>query len=239
MPRVAVITGAAGGIGSATVDLFHAEGWATVGIDRQEAPKTNADRFVVADVADEGSLKAAIEGLADLGQIDALVNNAAASVSRPLAETTTAEWDAVMAVNVRAAFLATRYARPLMVGRGASIVNVGSVHAHATTTGVAAYATSKGALLALTRAAALDFAADGVRVNAVIPGAVETPMLRRPGNDGKRIRSIAHRTPLGRIGEPPEIAQAILFLADRERSSFITGTGLVVDGGALARLGTE
>lgn len=237
--RVAVITGAAGGIGSATVDLFREEGWFVVGIDREGEAAANADRFVLADLADEASLRGAIDGLYDLGQVDALVNNAASSLSRPLVDTTTPEWDELMDVNVRAAFLAMRYAHPMLKGRGAAVVNVSSVHAFASTAGAAAYATSKGALLALTRASALDLAADGIRVNAVIPGAVDTPMLRHGADDEERVRSIAARTPLGRVADPREIGQAILFLADGDRSSFITGSALVVDGGALARLGTE
>jgi NAD(P)-dependent dehydrogenase (short-subunit alcohol dehydrogenase family) len=239
MARVAVTTGAAGGIGSAAVDLFRSEGWHVVGIDRTGEKATKADRFVTADVADEASLKAAFESLEDLGQIDTLVNNAAVSQWTPLIQMTSAEWDELMAINLRGAFLATRYAHALMKDHGGSIVNVSSVHAVATTVGVASYAASKGALVALTRASALELAADGIRVNAVLPGAVETSMLRGDGDDVERIRAIAARTPLGRVADPREIAQAILFLADGERSSFITGESLVIDGGALARLSTE
>jgi NAD(P)-dependent dehydrogenase (short-subunit alcohol dehydrogenase family) len=239
MARVAVITGAAGGIGRAAVDLFHSASWYVVGIDRVGEDATNADRFVEADVSDEASLKAAIESLRDLGHIDALVNNAAVSQSTPLVDTSSAEWDEIMATNVRAAFLAIRYAHALMRDRGGSIVNISSVHAVATAARVASYATSKGALVALTRASALELAPDAIRVNAILPGAVDTSMLRRDGEDEDRIRSIAARTPLGRVANPGEIAQAILFLADEERSSFITGEALVVDGGALAKLSTE
>jgi NAD(P)-dependent dehydrogenase (short-subunit alcohol dehydrogenase family) len=239
MPRVAVVTGAAGGIGRATVELFRDDGWLVVGIDRDEASASAADRFVAAELANEASLQAAIDALGDLGHIDALINNAAVSLSRRLVDMSSTEWDSVMAVNVRAAFLATRHAHPMMKGRGAAVVNVGSVHALATTAGVSAYAASKGALVALTRAAALELAADGIRVNAVLPGAVDTPMLRRADDTEERLRSIVDRTPLGRVGDPREIAQAILFLADGERSSFITGTAVVADGGALARLATE
>jgi NAD(P)-dependent dehydrogenase (short-subunit alcohol dehydrogenase family) len=111
---------------------------------------------------------------------------------------------------------------------------------------LAAYASSKGALVAFTRSAALEFASGGVRVNAVAPGAVDTPMLRQgllrqstPENLDEAMQELARRTPLRRIGSPDEIAQAILFLADNDRSSFITGQTLVIDGGALAHLSTE
>jgi NAD(P)-dependent dehydrogenase (short-subunit alcohol dehydrogenase family) len=239
MERVAVITGAAGGIGSAAVDLFRSQGWHVVGIDRIGEDVMKADRFVTADVADEASLKAAFASLQDLGHIDTLVNNAAVSQSTALIETTSAEWDEIMAINLRGAFLATRFAYPLMKDRGGSIVNVSSVHALATAVGVAGYAASKGALVALTRASALELAVDGIRVNAVLPGAVDTPMLLRDGDDVERIRSIRARTPLGRVADAREIAQAILFLSDGERSSFITGESLLVDGGAIAKLSTE
>ena len=130
-------------------------------------------------------------------------------------------------------------------------MNVASVHALATAGGVAAYAASKGALVALTRSAALELGGDGIRVNAVIPGAIDTKMLR--GDAGRRVGSasgeqageqagldaIAARTPLRRIGRPEEIAQAVLFLAEADRSSFITGHALVADGGVLARLASE
>jgi len=239
MARVAVITGAAGGIGRATVDLFRSEGWYAVGIDRIGEGVGSSDRFLQADVADEDSLKAVFESLEDLGQIDALVNNAAVSQSTRLIDMTSAEWDELMAVNLRGAFLATRYAHALMRERGGAIVNVSSVHAIATAVGVAAYATSKGALVALTRASALELAADGIRVNAVLPGAVDTPMLQGEGDHAERIRSLSARTPLGRVAEPREIAQAILFLSDPLRSSFITGEAIAVDGGALAKLSSE
>ena len=118
-----------------------------------------------------------------------------------------------------------------------------SVHAFATSAGSGAYAASKGAVLAFTRAAAIDLAPDNIRVNAVLPGAVDTAMLSEGLNrsdDPKAARSnLEQRTIMGRVGRPEEIAQAILFLADEDRSSFITGQNLIVDGGALARLSTE
>jgi NAD(P)-dependent dehydrogenase (short-subunit alcohol dehydrogenase family) len=130
----------------------------------------------------------------------------------------------------------------LIATRGA-VVNVASVHAFATSRNIAAYAASKGGLMAFTRAAALELAPHDVRVNAVLPGAVDTPALRdglgRSGAATAAEANLIGRTPLQRIGRPSDIAHAILFLADHQRSSFITGQGLVVDGGALTRLGTE
>jgi NAD(P)-dependent dehydrogenase (short-subunit alcohol dehydrogenase family) len=180
------------------------------------------------------------------GDISALVNNAAIQVCKPIVETSVEEWDAVMASNIRSVFLGVKAAYPFLSSGGA-IVNVSSVHAMATSPNIAAYAASKGALLAFTRALALEFADRGIRVNAVLPGAVHTQMLlaglARGHVDGSRaedmVSALGAKHVLGRVGSPHEIAEAILFLADSKRSSFVTGQALVVDGGALARLSTE
>jgi NAD(P)-dependent dehydrogenase (short-subunit alcohol dehydrogenase family) len=127
------------------------------------------------------------------------------------------------------------------------MVNVSSVHAIATSANIAAYAASKGGLLALTRAMAIEFAKDHIRVNAILPGAVDTPMLRAGMDRGHlggasvqdRLENLASKTVNGRVGLPSEIASAIYFLADETQSSFMTGQALVVDGGATARLSTE
>jgi NAD(P)-dependent dehydrogenase (short-subunit alcohol dehydrogenase family) len=141
-----------------------------------------------------------------------------------------------------------KLAHPLFkAAGGGAIVNVSSVHAIQTSVNIAAYAASKGGLLALTRAMAIEFAPDNIRVNAILPGAVDTPMLRAglnrdhvQGSDIQtRLDNLARKTVNGRIGTPDEIAQAIYFLADGERSSFMTGQAMIVDGGATARLSTE
>jgi glucose 1-dehydrogenase len=238
--RVAIVTGAAGGIGRATVDLFRSEGWFVIGFDRVKAP--GVDRYVKVDHSSVNELEAAFEELSDVPRIDAVINNAAIHIPNDLVATTADEWDITMATNVRAAYMVTRLAHPKMRKHGGAIVNISSVHAVATSGGVAAYATSKGALVTLTRAAALDLARDRIRVNAVLPGAVETPMLLAGISTRDRaaaIDALAGRTPMGRIGRPAEIAEVVLFLADGRRSSFITGQGITADGGALARLGSE
>jgi NAD(P)-dependent dehydrogenase (short-subunit alcohol dehydrogenase family) len=239
MSRVAVVTGAAGGIGVATVDAFLADGWDVIGIDRVDPPAGVATRFLTVDVADEAALRDAIAEVGRAGGIDALVNNAAVSIRRSIDDTESDTWDQVASTNLRAPYLAAKFARVLMEGRSAAVVNVSSVHALATTSSAAAYASAKAGLVGLTRALALELAGDMIRVNAVLPGAVDTPMLAADGAGADRIGRITERTPLGRIGMPNEIAQAILFLADERRSSFITGQTLVVDGGALALLSTE
>ena len=152
-----------------------------------------------------------------------------------------------MACNVRSIFLSVQKALPLLTRSGGAIVNVSSVHAVATSVGIAAYAASKGALLALTRAMALEFGESGIRANAVLPGAVDTPMLHAGLSRGhlsgdnvrQLVRGLGKKHVMGRVGQPKEIGQTILFLADNDRSSFMTGQALVVDGGATARLSTE
>jgi NAD(P)-dependent dehydrogenase (short-subunit alcohol dehydrogenase family) len=237
--RAAVVTGGAGGIGRATIEAFKAAGWFAISLDRIGGSPADLEASV--DLAIEASIMAAAEALPDDIVVDALVNSAAISASGGVIDATLADWDATMAVNVRAAHLLTQLLHERMRGRRASIVNVASVHALATTEGSAAYAASKAALVGYTRAAAIELAPDGIRVNAVLPGAVDTPMLLTDAGSQREglIESLAERTPLKRVGRPDEIAQAILFLADDDRSSFITGQTLVVDGGAMARLSTE
>ena len=249
MSKAVLITGVSGGIGSATAQTFAKAGWHVIGVDLHQVDSLpGVHHFIRADVSGiADSQRIFAEVADDEGRIDALINNAAIQICKPLVETTPDEWDAVMASNLRSAYLAVHNAYPLMREHGGAIVNVSSVHAIATSTNIAAYAASKGALLSLTRAIALELAPDKIRVNAVLPGAVDTPMLRAGLKRGhiqgsylqELIRAIGNRTALGRVGQPAEIAQAILFLADNERSSFITGQTLVVDGGAIARLSTE
>ncbi len=246
MTRTVAITGVAGGIGSATAVAFHGAGWAVAGIDLV-APDSAApiDAFTTIDLGgpDIGDdLDAFFSALAGL---DALVNVAAIQGTEPIDSTSTAAWDEVIDANARGTFLAMRAAHPHLEKSRGAVVNVASVHALATSAGAAPYAASKGAIVALTRAAAVEWAPD-VRVNAILPGAVDTTMLRHgirrwapPEGVDAALSELAARIPLGRIGRPEEIAEAILFLADGGRSSFITGQSLVADGGALARLSTE
>lgn len=245
MKRVALVTGAAGGIGFATVAAFVAAGWHVLAADRR-APAVGGEGVegIEADVSVESGVEELVSRLAPLARLDALVNNAAVQISRPVLELTPEEWDETLRVNLRAAFLTSRACFPALKTAGGSIVNVASVHAQATSKDMSAYAASKGGLVSLTRSLALEFASAGIRVNAVLPGAVETEMLRegfkRSGGDADRARAdLIARTPLARIGRPEDIAQAILFLATAELASFITGQCLTVDGGATARLSTE
>ena len=249
MRNKVVITGASHGIGLATAREFIRTGWYVIGIDKSSSTASSEyDRFIQADLSDIDSVKQIFELLSSKEKkINTLVNNAAIQLVKPLVETEPEEWDVLMAVNVRAAYLSTKYSQPLMRPKGGSIVNVASVHASATSKGLAAYATSKGALVAMTRAAALELAEFNIRVNAILPGAVNTEMLQaglirstdKKDTNLTPLQMLSQKHPLNRIGQPKEIASAIIFLADEKKSSFITGQTLVVDGGATARLSTE
>lgn len=240
--RTMLITGAAGGIGRATVKLFADKGWRVIGVDRspfgEGYPKDGL--FILADISDADQMEAIYEKVNEFTDtLDAVVNNAALQIVKPLLDTSVEEWDAVMASNLRTVFLGAKLAYPLLKNRGGgAIVNVSSVHAIATSPHVGSYAASKGGLLALTRSMAIEFADDNVRVNAILPGAVNTPMLYEH-LDKERLENLARKTVNGRIGEPIELAHAIYFLADEEQSSFMTGQSIVVDGGATAKLSTE
>ena len=249
--RVVLITGSAGGIGRAAVNLFAEKGWLVIGVDRNKFGDTFPKNglFIQKDVSFPSQIIEIYEQAAAFSPIlNAVVNNAAIQVSKPILETSVEEWDKTIATNLRPAFVGARYAHPLLIKAGqAAIVNVSSVHAVQTSTSIAAYAASKGGILALTRAMAIEFAKDNIRVNAILPGAVDTPMLRSGMERGhvsgpsltERLDNLARKTVNGRIGQPSEIAQAIYFLADNDQSSFMTGQAMIIDGGATARLSTE
>jgi glucose 1-dehydrogenase len=249
MSKVVLITGVSSGIGNATAKLFTQEGWHVIGVSRTKANHIDGvDHYIPADVSKIEDLdRVFTEIKAEEGQIDSLVNNAALQICKPVLETTVDEWDAVFNTNVRSVFYCSKLAHPLMAEKGGSIVNVSSVHAIATSANIAAYAASKGAIKVLTQNLAIEFARDNIRVNAVLPGAVDTPMLHGGLNRGHLDLSDTHiqmeklglRTVIGRVGRPEEVAHAVIFLADMGKSSFITGHSMVVDGGATIKLSTE
>jgi len=247
--RVAMITGAASGIGRATAALFAAEGARLVLTDIDGEKLTRETATLDAEIwsrpadvsraADVNALTAA--ALERFGRIDILCNIAGRSGFGDVLTTTEEMWDEVLQTNLKSVFLCSRAVLPGMIARGrGSIVNTGSVWALAAGGAAAAYCASKGAILSLTRSMAVDYARHGIRVNALCPGGVDTPMLERYADALPNLSPIAARNilksahPLGRLAEPIEIARAALFLACDD-SSFMTGSSLVVDGGFLAR----
>lgn len=249
MSKIVLITGVSSGIGNATAKLFTQEGWHVIGVSRTKADRIDGvDHYISADVSKIKDLDRVFDEVkSEEGRIDSLVNNAALQICKPVLETTVEEWDAVFNTNVRSVFYCSKLAHPLMAKNGGSIVNVSSVHAVASSSNIAAYAASKGAIKTLTQNLAIEFASQNIRVNSVLPGAVDTPMLHQGlmrdnfdnENLEKKLTAIASRTVSGHVGKPYEIAQAILFLSDRFRSSFITGQSIIIDGGATIKLSTE
>jgi NAD(P)-dependent dehydrogenase (short-subunit alcohol dehydrogenase family) len=247
--KVAIVTGGASGIGRATCRLFGCEGATVIVADVAEAGGravaeeiTHAggrSAFLRLDATSEPAWIATIEQvLREHGRLDVLVNNAGVGglPARVVAEhVALAEWNLIMAGNATSVMLGTKHAIPAMrrTGGGA-IVNVASIYALVGSRSGTSYHASKGAARALTRATAIQYASQGIRINAVFPGFVETGMTAemhaRPGVREER----AGLTPLGRIAEPEEIAPGILYLASDE-ASFVTGAELVIDGGMTAR----
>ncbi len=242
--KTAAITGAGRGIGRAIAERFHAEGAHVALLDAdhtaaQELAGALGDRAVAqsVDVADEASVATAVEAVrATLGGIDILVNNAAAPNRRaPVADMALSDWQRALDVNLTGAFLVSRAVLASMRKTGGVIINVASQLGSVAVPNSAAYCTSKGGLLQLTRAMALDHAADGIRVNSLSPGAVMTDRLTALyGSEDAVNAALVPKHPIGRIGVPGDAAGAAVFLASDE-AAFMTGADLVVDGGYLAQ----
>lgn len=234
-PRAAVITGHAGAIGAALCRAFRAKGWHVIGVDRRPSAGT-ADREIVAELSQPSleDLVAEIRATLGAGPLHALVNNAAHQVVKPVEALALADWQETLAVNLLAPWQLIRgLLDPLARGRGC-VLNIASIHGRLTKPGFVAYATSKAALEGLTRALAVELGGR-VRVNAIAPAAVDTPMLQAGFADASARDALAAMHPAGRIALPEEIAQAAAFLASDE-AAFITGTVLGIDGGIGARL---
>jgi len=250
--KVALITGGASGIGKATAELFAREGAAVTIADIDVATGeavaqsvVNDGRmaiFVPCDVTKASDCQQAVQRTVNhFGKLDTLFNNAGVTRRASVLETTEEEWDWVMAVNVKSIFLMSKAAIPVMVEAGGGvIINTGSGWGLVGGKDAVSYCASKGAVIQLTKAMALDHGPQNIRVNAVCPGDTDTPMLadeaEQLGQSHQAILTESIHRPLGRVGCPEEIAQAVLYLAS-DASSFVTGTTLLVDGGGLAGSG--
>lgn len=248
--KVAIVTGAASGIGAATAERFCREGAAVLVVDRDGDgaaavtrrldPTGQRARHIHGDVQDEATALAGVQTTLDAwGRLDILVNNAAVASGMNLLEFTPEEFDRVLGINLKGPLLFCKYAVPAMrASSGGSIVNVASISSTCGIPNQPLYAPSKGGLLQMTRQLAVQYAGDNIRVNAVSPGTIETPLLRPPNDDlaghTRQLEWLRARHPLGRFGQPSEVAAAILFLASDE-ASFITGANLAVDGGYAAQ----
>jgi len=247
--KVAIVTGGASGIGRATALLFASEDAAVVIADVDESHgravavdivnKGGRAVFEAGDVTRAADCQRVVErAIREFGGVHILFNNAGIIRRASVIELSEGDWDRVMAVNVKAVFLMARQVIPVMQNsRGGSIVNMASGWGLAGGPRAAVYCASKGAVVLLTKAMAIDHGPQNIRVNCICPGDTDTAMLRNEaeqlGELGDRFLAEAARRPLGRVGKPEEIAQAALYLAS-DAASFVTGTALVVDGGGLA-----
>lgn len=228
--RVVIVTGGASGIGLATVKRFAAEGARVVVADLHVAGVDSAWSSVC-DVSDESQVAATVAGSMErFGRVDVIVNNAGLMVFKPLEEHTEADWLKVLRVDLLGAFYFTKQAF-LHMKPGGAIVNVSSIHAEETTPLVCSYAAAKAAVVSLTRSASIEGKAKGIRVNVVLPGAVDTPMLW----DNPNIKSGLEQINQADVGKPEDIAGAIAYLASDD-AAFVQGSALRVDGGRLSRL---
>jgi NAD(P)-dependent dehydrogenase (short-subunit alcohol dehydrogenase family) len=244
---VALITGASSGIGKATAEVFVHNGWSVVVADVNDAdgralaqslsPDGSRAVYVHCDVSSAADNQAAVQqAITSFGRLDAAVNNAGISGDlAPTADYPTESWNSVLAINLTGVFLGMKAQIPAMrKSGGGSIINVSSILGQVAFQGAPAYVAAKHGLVGLTRTAALDHAAENIRVNVIGPAFIETPMISGVTADPAMAAAIVAMHPIGRLGKPEEVAELILFLAS-SKSSFMTGNYYAVDGGYLAR----
>lgn len=247
--RVALVTGGASGIGRATAIRLAQEGARVAVADRnvqmgvetvQMITSANGDAFLIeCDVAKVADAERIVnETVSRYGKLDILVNNAAIMLERTVVDTSEEDWDRIVGVNLKGTFFAAKYAIIQMrkQGTGGSIVNMASVNSFFAEGGIAAYCMTKGGIAQFTRALAMDHSKEGIRINAICPGWIETPMNANFFALGDHIREQAGKLQaIGRIGQPEEIAAAVVFLVSDD-ASFVTGSMMTVDGGFSAGL---
>lgn len=248
--KVAIVTGGNSGIGRAISEVFAREkARVVIGARNTETGGQTAqaiqDRggtatFVRTDVQDSSQVKRLVEeAVARYGTVDVVCHSAGTELVKLLVDTTEEEWDMVMNTNVKGAYLVSKYALPYMIAkRRGVIINISSQLGFVGFEKFSAYCASKGAIIQLTKAMAIEYAKYGIRVNCVCPGAIDTPMMERElalfQDPEETRRKVIMDHPIGRIGRPEEIAEAVLFLAS-ERSSFIVGESMIVDGGYVIK----
>ncbi|ACS98989.1 SDR family NAD(P)-dependent oxidoreductase [Paenibacillus sp. JDR-2] len=242
--KVAIVTGGASGIGEATVRAFAAEGAKVVIADFSDRGTTVSEElnsegfdtlFVKTNVADEASVKAMVAAtVKKYGKLDILFANAGIGAQGVTHELSMKDWQRMIDINLTGVFLCDKYAIDQMLkqGTGGAVVNCGSIHSHVARNTIPAYSAAKGGVKLLTQSTAIAYAQQNIRVNAVCPGYIDTPLIQGGSEEARQYLINLH--PMGRLGTPEEIAKSVLFLAS-EDASFITGTTLTVDGGYTAQ----
>ena len=239
--KVVIVTGGASGIGEASVRAFAREGAKVVIADFADhgqalADELGADKalFIKIDVTDSEAVQARItQTVAQFGRLDVMFANAGIAADGPIDELEESAWQRTIDINLGGVYLCDKYAIQQFLKQGGGvIVNCGSIHSHVGKRGVTAYAAAKGGVKLLTQTLGIEYGAKGIRVNAVCPGYIDTPLLNHIPDDAKEKLVALH--PMGRLGRAEEVANAVLFLASDE-ASFVTGSSLMVDGGYTAQ----
>jgi NAD(P)-dependent dehydrogenase (short-subunit alcohol dehydrogenase family) len=239
--KVVIVTGGASGIGEASVRAFAREGAKVVIADFADhgqalADELGADKalFIKIDVTDSEAVQAMIaQTVAQFGRLDVMFANAGIAADGPIDELEESAWQRTIDINLGGVYLCDKYAIQQFLKQGGGvIVNCGSIHSHVGKRGVTAYAAAKGGVKLLTQTLGIEYGAKGIRVNAVCPGYIDTPLLSHIPDDAKEKLVALH--PMGRLGRAEEVANAVLFLACDE-ASFVTGSSLMVDGGYTAQ----
>jgi NAD(P)-dependent dehydrogenase (short-subunit alcohol dehydrogenase family) len=248
--KVAIVTGAGSGIGKASAELFADEGASVVVVDwNKESGAQTAEAiartgkqaiYCYADVSNPRDVEAMVDTTVQkYGRLDALFNNAAIQIMAKLVETTEDVWDRIQRVNLKGVFLGCKYAIPAMIRTGGgSIINMASILGFVADPDLAAYCAAKGGVINLTRVAALTYGPQGVRVNCICPGDVDTPLVQdyfnKDPDPGRLRQEVSSKYALRRIASPQEVAQLAVFLAS-DASSFVTGSSMVIDGGLTVK----
>lgn len=242
--KVAIVTGGASGIGEITVRAFAKEGAKVVIADFSPRGQELSDElnaggfdalFVKTDVTREDEVKHMVSATVEkFGRVDILFANAGIAKDAPAHQLSMEDWQRTIDINLTGVFLCDKYVIEQMLaqGSGGAIVNCGSIHSHAGKAGVTAYSSAKGGVKLLSQTLGITYAKQGIRVNAVCPGYIDTPLIA--GRDKAMNEHLISLHPMGRLGKPEEVAKAVLFLASDD-ASFITGTSLLVDGGYTAQ----
>lgn len=247
--KIIIITGAGQGIGRSAAEAFAREGAVVViaEMDR-EAGEEQAQRlhaqghhtaqFVPCDVGEEGDIQTLVAAVVELhGRVDVLINNAGMNDVVPIQERSTARWDRVLNVCLRGPYLCARHALPHMP-RGSAIINIASTRAFMSEPDTESYSAAKGGLVSLTHSLAMSLGDNGIRVNCISPGWIDVSRHKKAGSsEPEELRAQDHQQhPVGRVGVPEDIAQTCLYLADGEKSGFITGQNFIIDGGMTKKM---
>jgi NAD(P)-dependent dehydrogenase (short-subunit alcohol dehydrogenase family) len=250
LKNVVLVTGCNGGIGKDIVNNFKDNNWIVIGTDCVELEKSNVDLFIKGDLCNSSTHKEIIDTInKQFGVIDCIVNVAAVQKCGNIWEMKEKDWDQVYACNVKSPYLFVKYGLDLLKKRKGNIINIGSVHSINTSNKIAAYGSSKAAIVGLTRNMAIELGRFGIRANAISPGAIDTDMLRdglRRGHvgdasltDDQLIDNLGSKHLMGKVGQPNHISNMVLFLANNSKSEYTTGANFVIDGGATIKLSTE